>query len=249
MATTTTNLGLTLPVGTENVSLSVLNGNMSLIDTFAGKTSGQINKFISIATSINSTATNSYERLIEQWATFIAYVKTASGLTSGIVTVSGKIDFPSYNSSTNLGSYYAYGALALADAAGTIFLTHYHTGDVYVIKVHTGGTADTYKIGTIKLNEEITATAGTNITINWQRCRKTAGMAVVEVTLTTSSSIAANSTILSGLPSIGGNSQHFAAFSDAGTLYPLTTVSGDIKNLTTIGSGVKIRFIVTYYYV
>lgn len=36
MATTTANLGLTLPVGAENWSLATLNGNMSLIDAFAG---------------------------------------------------------------------------------------------------------------------------------------------------------------------------------------------------------------------
>ena len=36
MATQTPNLGLTLPVGTENVSRQVINGNNTLIDTFAG---------------------------------------------------------------------------------------------------------------------------------------------------------------------------------------------------------------------
>ena len=36
MATQTPNLGLTLPVGTENVSRTVMNGNNTLIDTFAG---------------------------------------------------------------------------------------------------------------------------------------------------------------------------------------------------------------------
>lgn len=37
MATQTPNLGLTLPVGTENVSRAVINGNNTLIDTFAGQ--------------------------------------------------------------------------------------------------------------------------------------------------------------------------------------------------------------------
>lgn len=36
MATQTPNLGLTLPIGTENVSRTVVNGNNTLIDTFAG---------------------------------------------------------------------------------------------------------------------------------------------------------------------------------------------------------------------
>ena len=36
MATSTTNIGLTLPVGTENVSRQVINGNMSLIDAAVG---------------------------------------------------------------------------------------------------------------------------------------------------------------------------------------------------------------------
>lgn len=37
MATTTPNIGLTLPVGTENVSRQVINGNWNLIDTEFGK--------------------------------------------------------------------------------------------------------------------------------------------------------------------------------------------------------------------
>ena len=36
MATTTTNLGLTKPAGSEHLSLNVLNGNWDLIDAFAG---------------------------------------------------------------------------------------------------------------------------------------------------------------------------------------------------------------------
>lgn len=36
MASQTTNLGLTLPVGSENVSLDVINGNMELIDNAYG---------------------------------------------------------------------------------------------------------------------------------------------------------------------------------------------------------------------
>ena len=37
MATATPNIGLTLPVGTENVSRQLINGNWSLIDTEFGK--------------------------------------------------------------------------------------------------------------------------------------------------------------------------------------------------------------------
>lgn len=37
MATTTPNIGLTLPAGTENVSRQVINGNWELIDTEIGK--------------------------------------------------------------------------------------------------------------------------------------------------------------------------------------------------------------------
>ena len=37
MATQTTNIGLTLPIGSENVSLNVINGNMELIDEAVGE--------------------------------------------------------------------------------------------------------------------------------------------------------------------------------------------------------------------
>lgn len=42
MATTTTNLGLTKPAGSEHLSLNVLNGNWDLIDAFAGLVKGSL---------------------------------------------------------------------------------------------------------------------------------------------------------------------------------------------------------------
>ena len=42
MATTTPNIGLTLPDGTENITRSIINGNNTLIDTAVGSLSDQI---------------------------------------------------------------------------------------------------------------------------------------------------------------------------------------------------------------
>lgn len=44
MATQTPNLGLTLPIGTENVSRQVINDNNTIIDTAVGDTNGAIAK-------------------------------------------------------------------------------------------------------------------------------------------------------------------------------------------------------------
>ena len=97
---------------------------------------------------------------------------------------------------------------------------------------------------------ELTATAGTNITINWQRCRKGCnGLAIVEIDLTTSASIAANATIIKNVPSIGGNTVYFVGVTDGSAVVPLSTQSGNIMTRTAIASGQRLRFIVAYYYV
>lgn len=55
MATTTTNLGLTLPASGENWNLSTWNGNMGLIDAFAGEINTNTN-----INSMTSTDLNTY---------------------------------------------------------------------------------------------------------------------------------------------------------------------------------------------
>ena len=96
----------------------------------------------------------------------------------------------------------------------------------------------------------ITATAGSNITINWQRCRKgNNGLAVIEIDLTTGANIAANATIVSNVPSIGGNTVYFVGVTDGSTIVPLSTQNGNIMTRTAITSGQRLRFIVSYYYV
>ena len=47
MATTTPNIGLTLPDGTENITRSIINGNNTLIDTAVGSLSDQMANLIS----------------------------------------------------------------------------------------------------------------------------------------------------------------------------------------------------------
>lgn len=62
MATTTPNLGLTLPIGSEKVSRQILNGNFSLIDTAYGTLNSKMAKRnVIIATSLEIQA-NSAKR-------------------------------------------------------------------------------------------------------------------------------------------------------------------------------------------
>jgi len=67
MATSTTNLGLTLPVGTENVSRQVINTNMSTIDTAigalpSGKTvQGEIDDIVATRPSAELISDNKYQ--------------------------------------------------------------------------------------------------------------------------------------------------------------------------------------------
>ena len=60
MATTTTNLGLILPIGTENVSRQIINNNMQAIDDKFGNVDAAVgrNKLRSLLTK--TTITSSY---------------------------------------------------------------------------------------------------------------------------------------------------------------------------------------------
>ena len=53
MATVTPNLGLTLPIGSEKVSRSIINGNMSIIDTFCGDINKSTLRDVPFAIAVN----------------------------------------------------------------------------------------------------------------------------------------------------------------------------------------------------
>lgn len=99
---------------------------------------------------MDSVLENAYDRLVNHWFEFIISVQVISGLTTGYVCVNGSIHFPSVNGGTNLGTHYAWGHLELGDSTGTIFLTPHQSGDVYVIRMHTGGT---YNIGKLRIDD------------------------------------------------------------------------------------------------
>lgn len=97
---------------------------------------------------------------------------------------------------------------------------------------------------------EVTATAGSNITIDWQRCRKLDnGLAIVEISFTASANISVNATVISGVPNIGGNQQFVVGATDGGVLTTLALSGGNITTKNAINSGAKVRFIVAYFYV
>ena len=107
-------------------------------DPGAARPSSNAGNIWYINTSLNSTAQTSYARLVDQWSAFISYVQSLTGSTSGYVIVNGLISFPAYSGSSNLGTFYAWGVLALGDGIGTMFMTHYHNGEVYLVKMHSG---------------------------------------------------------------------------------------------------------------
>ena len=63
MATTTTNLGLTLPAGTDPADIAVLNTNFGLIDTFAGQQTAKDTSQDARMTAIENDATDRDGRL------------------------------------------------------------------------------------------------------------------------------------------------------------------------------------------
>lgn len=67
MATTTPNIGLTLPIGTENVSRQIINDNNTKIDTAIGTLNSKITNvdhakivFVSASVTIPTIAANAY---------------------------------------------------------------------------------------------------------------------------------------------------------------------------------------------
>lgn len=64
MATTTENLGLTLPAGTDRTEISVLNENFQTLDTFAGQQAGRIASLID-AGAKNKLAHTAYTQTLD----------------------------------------------------------------------------------------------------------------------------------------------------------------------------------------
>ena len=94
MATTTTNLGLTKPVGTEQALISVINGNMDIIDTKVG------------AVPANKNVQGEIDSLSDQIGTYyMKAVKISKTVTGGVTA----------------DTAYDLGTLSdLADVSGTV---------------------------------------------------------------------------------------------------------------------------------
>lgn len=100
MASQTANLGLTLPVGSENVSRQVINDNMTLIDTAYGALN-QIKKVSYTMTSSADTVRIDNKGLGVTADNFIrAIIKTSNNITVLPHTYSGYLYVSFYNKST-----------------------------------------------------------------------------------------------------------------------------------------------------
>lgn len=104
-----------------------------------------------INTSINATDSTSAYRLANQWSSFLTYLRDLTGKTSGFANIDGTIAFPAYSGANNLGSFWIYGMVGLNNGAGTVVLTQYHSGSLFVIRYHTDDTYDIYMQPTVKM--------------------------------------------------------------------------------------------------
>ena len=90
---------------------------------------------------IKSAKATAIKRLHENWTAFCNSISTASPYVNTIICPFGFIEMPSYNGSSNLGTFYFWGTLNLANNQGTIYLNQYHMGPTYVYRNH-GASAD-----------------------------------------------------------------------------------------------------------
>jgi hypothetical protein len=94
---------------------------------------------------------------------------------------------------------------------------------------------------------EFQLTAGTGLTIEWQRCRQTTDLiCVLQITATANDNIVSNSAILTGAPNVGGNTRFFTAFTSTGTSILLELQGSKISTRVAIASGTTFRFNFVY---
>ena len=126
MATTTENLGMTLPDTTDPVDVTVLNANFSAIDTFAGTQTGRT------ASLIDAGAKNKLDHT--------AYTRTVNGVTY-TVNADRSITITSDGTNTQSLLYLAQNAPLAA-------------GD-YILSGCTGGSSTTYDLR-VKVGDTVT---------------------------------------------------------------------------------------------
>lgn len=91
--------------------------------------------------------------------------------------------------------------------------------------------------------------AGSNVTVNWNRSSRTGNVVCISVSITTNASIAKESQLLSGYPSIYSMSsaQMFMAAYDANQVaYELCWNESGIYSKVSIPSGLNIRISFCY---
>lgn len=126
MATTTENLGMTLPDTTDLVDVTVLNGNFSAIDTFAGQQAGMT------ASLIDAGAKNKLDHT--------AYTRTVNGVTY-TVNADRSITITSDGTNTQSLLYLVQNAPLPAGS--------------YILSGCTGGSSTTYDLR-VKVGDTVT---------------------------------------------------------------------------------------------
>lgn len=126
MATTTENLGMTLPDTTDPVDVTVLNGNFSAIDTFAGQ------QAVRTASLIDAGAKNKLDHT--------AYTRTVNGVTY-TVNADRSITITSDGTNTQSLLYLIQNAPLAAGA--------------YILSGCTGGSSTTYDLR-VKVGDTVT---------------------------------------------------------------------------------------------
>lgn len=125
--------------------------------------SDQIGKRCYVSLNINGTENDAGTRLAAHWSDLANAIKAK--LPGAVADCAGYINFPSYSSSSNLGTYYYWGVINTSDDKGTIYLTQYHANSgTFMVKYHGTNSYDVKnlddQIGTLS---SLTTTAKNNV--------------------------------------------------------------------------------------
>lgn len=207
--------------------------------------------------SINGSGTV-VNRLETGWDTLWTNAKTATGTDSGIIALSGTIDFPANGNNAALGTYYYHGDINLSNKAGIIYLNQYHNdAPFYVVLRHPDGTYNDDQMirKSDFTNSEVKSqlTPATGITINSVLKQEIGKLVTVYMYITTSSAITALTEIFSGLPTPTSTQNYVSTFlahdaaSSADTYRMSIRDGGKVQNLDALPNGKVIRATFSYF--
>lgn len=158
MATTTDNLGMTLPAGTDRAEISVLNENFQTLDTFAGQQAGRTASLID-AGAKNKLANTAYTQTVDG-VTYTVNADRSITITSDGTNTQSKL-YLTQNAPLPAGDYILSGCTGGSSTAYDLRVT---VGDT-VTHNYDDGTPFTADGSPIEVSIVVMAAQTLNITI------------------------------------------------------------------------------------